>query len=444
MTRRCLPPCLLAIALMLCPAASHAGQDVLDESYWSEPAHGLKLRPPAGATMREHLADGGLAAFVHPAGYRISVYIHDAPQGLDFKLIKEQAALQFGYVVQASGLLDMEVELPPRSRGTSIVAAAEDADGRSTIRWAQVFIAIGETNFAVIQLNATDLSFEEGLEALRQVVQSVDFMDQAALVRARKQQVQAGEAWLAQVEENGVPALPAEQWFRVVHQGQDIGYQRIQVETDAEQRKAQALEPGTMIRVQTRIARDGRIVDTLESVYESQDRELEVWELTATIRKTIDGQERTSTWVVTGFRTGDQIHVTRDEPAAVGDIRDRRASPVKPKTQRWPKPPEGYISQVDLLRLTPVWPTLTQRVSFYAYEPETGVLAERMIAKGTDADGTHILIRPAPHSRIQTWHYDDQGRLKRRVGASGIEFVATTADQIRLLWDAQPPRRRGR
>jgi len=429
------------------PAArcAAAEADVLSDKVWSEPAHGLQLRPPAGSESVEHLADGGLVAFVHPAGYRITVYIHDAPDGLDFKLIKDQAELQFGYVAQASVLLDMKVELPARTRGTSIVAAARDADGRSTIRWAQAFIGIGETHFAAIQLDASDVSFEAGFEALQQCVKSIQFMDQAALVRVRKQQVQEGQRWLEEVRKAGLPPMPEERWFRVVNQGQDIGYQRIQTETDPETLKAQSLEPGTMIRVQTRIAKDGRVVDTLESYYESNDRGLEVWEITTTIRRTVNGQERNSTWVVTGFRTGNQIQVVRDAPAAVGDVGDRDAKSVKHKTQRWPKPPQGYISQVDLFRLTNAWPTLEQRVSFYAYESETGVLAERMIGKGTGPDGTHhISVRATPHALVQTWHYDERGRLLRRVGAKGTQYVASTPEQVRLIWDVPAPKRRGR
>lgn len=264
----------------------------------------------------------------------------------------------------------------------------------------------------------------------------------------RATRLEAGSLWLAARRKQPPPRSDGVRWFRVVEAGRDIGYFRQQRITDTEALTRRRLEPGTLYVRQGRIADAGRVFDTEATFYESADRRLEIWELTTTLRKKRpDGKEQTATWVTTGFRTENLIQVTRDEPAELGDAHDLAANPLPPKTSRWPMPPVGYLSQVDLLELADVWPTLDTEVIFYAYDPASGDLTQRTYRAIDRPDGARVVqMHPTPTAPATSLHYDHDGSLRRYQLPTGRQWIATTAAQIGLIWDVQPnlPRRRDR
>ncbi len=415
-------------------AAPQANDDLLTDQWWDEPSHGLRLRVPADIRQFTHTSDGSLVQFVHRDGFRISVSITRSEQALDLKAMKALAIDQFSFAYPSWTQVNENIAAPPRMRGAGIILAAVD-DQKKSLIWGQVYILIDDYNFITLQLNAETAAYEQAVKTLEQLIGSLHLMNPMALNEKRAAHIKAGVAWRQKLAEQPVQQAPAEQWFRIVEKGQDVGWEWVRIITDPEALKAEGLEPGTVIKVQTQVAVGDRIFDTAHNVYESTDKDLEIWEVATTLRRTVNGVERTATWSDTGFRTDAAIRVTRDEPAKAGATSTRVANPITDQQKQWPKPPVGYVSQVDLHRLAHAWHTIDGEASFYAYDVNSGSLAQRHYTVTQTPEGqTAVYIRPTPNSPLQRIIYDQKGQLRQREMSDGRVFIATTADQIARIW----------
>jgi hypothetical protein len=415
-----------------------ADDALLADRWWSEPAHGLRLRPPAVAEQYDHTSDGALVTFRQPGGLRLAVFIRKAESGINLKELREAAFDRFAFAYPSAVYINPKLTPPDRTRWAATMLAAEDQEGRD-FRWGQVFIVIDDTHFAILEMEVSREDFDAALETLNAVLRSVSFMDRMELRQKRADQMLVGQAWLNETRERlkgEGHEPPTEQWFRVIEEGEDIGYRRVQFITDPSALKAEKLEPGLAVKEQMRVAAGGRVFDVAVSAYQSADRSFEMWEARTTLRKRNAGGQRTATWADTGFRTDEGIQATRQAPAELGAAQEQRANPAVPETTRWPTPPVAYLAQADLYRLLPHWHTLPEDACFYSYDLNSGNLAQRLISVSPGEDGgTIVTIRPTPSSGLQRLTYDAQGNLRRHEMADGRVFIPTTAEQIAALWD---------
>jgi len=420
------------------PATGADDAALLAERWWSEPAHGLKLRPPAGAERFDHTSDGALVTFLQPGGMRLAVFIREDESGINLKELREAAFDRFAFAYPSAVYINPKLTPPDRTRWAATMLAAQDHQGRD-FRWGQVFIVIDDTHFVIFEMEVSRDDFDAALETLNAVLRSVSFMDRMALRKLRADQMLVGQAWLSETRkrldaEGQEP--PAELWFRVVEEGEDVGYRRVRFITDPEALQAEKLEPGLAVKEQMRVAAGGRVFDVAISAYQSADRTFEMWEARTTQRKPDAGGQRTATWADTGFRTDQGIQSTRDAPAELGAMQDPRAKPGVPKTTRWPTPPIAYLAQAQLYRFLPHWHSLPEDACFYSYDLNTGDLAQRLISVSAAEDGGKVVtIRPTPSSGRQRLTYDAQGNLRRHEMADGRLFIPTTAEQIAALWN---------
>ncbi len=427
---------LACLGLLALAPTSHAQDKLLEDQWWSEPAHGLMLHPPVGAERIDNTADGALAVFKHPAGYRLSVFIYTDEMAIDFKHLKNRAFDKFSYAFPTSSVLQTVISPPPRKKGAAVMVAAEDDDGKP-FRWGQVFIGIDDFTFAVIQLDANPDAYDQAVATIEQMLASLKIMDLGELRNLRAEQMLIGQTWLNEIVKGETQVtVPREMWFRVIEKGEDIGYRRVRFVTDEAELKGDNLGPGVAVKDQMRLVANRRVFDVAINAYKADAEAFEAWEARTTLRKQMAGTERTATWVDTGFRTGDTLQTTRDKPSQWGAVQDNAAQPGVPKTSRWPTPPVAYLAQTDLYRFLPFWHTLPQDACFYSYDINTGELAQRLISVNEQADGGKLVtVRPTPSSGLQRLEYDAEGNLRRHVMADGRIFIPTTADQIAVLWN---------
>lgn len=430
---------LMAVVTLAVPAAANenaADDRLLADQWWDEPAHGLRLRPPAHAERMDHTTDGALASFLAPGGLRLAVFIKEAEDGYNLAKLREAAFDHFAFAYPSAVYINPKITPPPRMRWAATMIAAKDQEGRD-LRWGQVFLVIDDGHFAIIEMQTSRDGFDHAMQTLNAVLRSVSLMKPLELRQMRADQMLIGQQWLAEkrkqvIDEPG----QAERWYRVVEDGEDVGYRRVQVITDPQALRAEKLDPGIAVKEQTRIGAGGRVFDIALSAYESGDRTFEMWEARTTLRKQQNaGTVRTATWADTGFRTDRDIQVTRDAPADMGAVQDPRANPGVPESSRWRRPPVAYLAQIELHLLTPHWHTLPEDACFYAYDVNSGDLAQRLVSV---SDGEHggklVTIRPTPASGRQRLTYDENGKLVRHEMADGRTFIPTTPEQIAALW----------
>ncbi|MEX0653200.1 MAG: hypothetical protein WD534_17110 [Phycisphaeraceae bacterium] len=461
---------MLLLGVLTVPA--WADDALLAEERWRETAFGLSLRPPAEARTIEQTADRALVTFLVGESMSIRLYFRQTQKAVTLEEVHERAAEQFVSLFPAAAIVQdevAEVRIGQR-RGARWYFIVPSEEGE----WVagQAFMMIDPYTVAMFQYESDSHSYEQSREMFEAVLESVELMSPQDLDAQRTALVEAGDAWLAQVSQAQMAAvLPERQWLRLLQDGRDVGYQRI------ESGPAEQLgEAGLEVRIQSHtLAGENHAYDSESQLFVADDVPIELWSLVTTLRPLQDRgglqpsreqpnrsrrpvqpggvtdspiealaehwrqrprvagpqQSPEQGWADTGLRSHERITVSQEGPTEIDN-------------KEWSVPPKAYLSQLAVQALPALLVEqarageVAKPMAFYAYHPNAGRLMLRTVrTEPADAGGWRVYDRPAPDRAEQTYRYDDRGRLIERRTGDGRVFKPATAEEIRTRWQGR-------
>ncbi|MEZ6189721.1 MAG: hypothetical protein R3C45_00340 [Phycisphaerales bacterium] len=399
-------------------------------SRWIEHAYGMSLTAPEGSSWFEQTDDGALVKFVTPEQAKISIYIRESEADLTLNGVKNKALSEFVFIYPS--VVTLEQDLEPVTvagrEGLGLYVLVPD-EKRGSWVFGQVYTLIDPNTVAIYQLDCDATDFEESLKTFRAMIGTVKFEDPAELDRERTLRIDAGRAWLDSLNQEKIKAaLTDEQWLRITQGDKDVGYMRIRQTHEDEY-----VTPGTSITVNSRIVDGDNTYDTEGKFFESDDRQIESWNITTTLRTPQNTatqphappQPAVQNWHQEGFRNAKTIQVSQDSPSNI-------------KQYSWDVPPFPYLSQVDLHVLPALLPRdKPTELAFYSFLQNSQKLSLRTFRIEPLPGGSYrVFDRPAPDRVEQVATYSPAGRLIERRMPDGRTYLATTPQELKRIWGA--------
>lgn len=456
---------------------------------WSESSYGVSLIPPPEATQIE----GPTVRWSDPRGFAIGFEIvhSEAPVGL--QQVASSALVQMGFAPGSPRLLGpdgepsdtppvperlgdrpalkMYFEMDEQADSDALVKLGIEQKGRSDWFYGQAIIMLEPHAAVVIKLFATLDAADAGRDAFDAVLASVKVPLGEDLNAIREVRVQAGEAWLKNVTPGALRAvLPEEQWYRLIHDGRDVGHLHLRCSAAPDDLRRFGYEPpGLFVLLERRERLDGLALDTRTELYLHDGGRREMWNTKTTLR-TGDAEKvgkpprpglptrseaQTITWAETGIR-GDQmvrgrnvnaITVVNEAPPAsrvVNQIEAHERFVGKPvdndlrgrvKTAEWVAPDRAYLSQIHVWVLGALLPAEPAVYCFSAYHPDSGRPGLRTVEVQPQPDGTLVVLdRPTSRTSPIRHVYDAQRNLIESVTPQGITIRPTTPSELAEAW----------
>ncbi len=410
--------------------------DVLAREAWSDPTYGLTLRPPLSSKLERETADDAVLRITGEDGWQILLFIKKSTEDLSLQQVLESAVGQLASLERMR--LTQQKDVHPKNREGVVIYFK--VDNRKAKPWVlgEAFMQIDPRTVAMLQLKVDQDKFERMQPIFEAVFRSVDMRDRAKLEEERKAMLKRGTEWLKKVDlKKRAAALIDEQLFRIVRDGQDIGYMKMTQGQD----KAMKM-PGLRVTLQARIQMGDRATDSQSEFFLSEDGKEEIWSIKMTAHplrpdlkgatrptgRTLDGKPLapppdTISWAETGIRSGNNVTVSRQGPEGIED-------------NKWLSPEEGYVSQVDLYLLGALLPRKEKaEMGYYAYYPAAGKITfrtERLVPR-TDG-GLEVYSRPSPDEPEQMSRYGDNGRLLERTLENDTRLIPVGKAELAAIW----------
>lgn len=439
--------------LAAAPAAPQPGQELLSADRWSEQSIGLSLRPPLGARLETTTGDEAVLRITGENRYQITVSIKRIQQNVAF-LTLQQSVLKDVLNAQPSAEVKRQKEIQLELGEAAALYFVIPPQGKQKQPWAlgQALVQVDSRTIVLLRLDTLAQQLDEVAPILEAMLHSLRIEDPKALAEKRKQQSEAGNRWHKAVTmDQRRSALIPEQWFRVLQDGKDVGWMRVDqyaitaqdLKGGNDKRKltSPVTQPGIAVRIQARVLVGANAVDSLSEFYLSDDQASEIWSIRTTMRSKNEGTSAAAapgkdakgkqlapqaiTATETGVRTGDEINI-------------RRETPEDSSNQRYQLPRENegyYVPQLDLHLLGQIIPRQAGEVGFYAYFPGAAKMSFRTETFSVDGEGNLMIrSRPTPSQGEQISKYDRAGRLLERTLPGGQQLIPTTPQKLGQLW----------
>ncbi|MCC7407333.1 MAG: hypothetical protein IT442_04630 [Phycisphaeraceae bacterium] len=433
---------------------------ILAEERWQEQAHGLSLRPPLGAKLQQSNSADALVVIAGPDGYSIELYYRQIKPGeqiapyvtsdadnprssqlntvssdtvqLDIQAVEQMALHQVSTAHPDAVQIDRGKFTVGDDPGSLLYFRLVNQD-RSPWVLGHAYLLLDPQTFVMLRMLAPETKFKQVRPVFEAVARSIAVEDPALRDRIRKQQVQQGADWMQSVTPDRIAkSLLPEQWFRMLHDGKDVGYLRIN------QRPGKRLSfDGVEVQIQSRVEIDRQTIDTLSTMFLSTARDYEDWSTKTTVRPltppaapkgNAPPAPESISAAETGVRTKGGITVTRQNVTGTNKY-------------TWDVPPEGYLPQV----LVHLMPALLPRdkpatMGFYAYYPASGEITYRTVeVQPTGKGGIQLVSQPSPSVRNESAEFDAAGRLLKRDMPEGGTVIPATRQQIAAIWKGKLP-----
>lgn len=469
-----------------------AGARADEPARWSEFSYGVSLVPPPDAVR----AEGSTTRWIDPRGFLIGFEIvtSEAPVGL--QQVAASALVQMGFAPGTPRLLGpdgepgdqppmperlgdrpalkMYFEMDAKNDSQALVKLGIDQQIKSDWFYGQAIIMLEPHAAVVIKLYANLDAADAGREAFEAVLASLHIPLGDELNEMREARVEAGEAWLNNVTIGALRAvLPEERWYRIVHDGKDVGHLHLRSSSNPDDlRRFDYEPPGLFVLLERREHLDGWVLDTRTELYLHDEGRREMWSTKTTLRSDdadnpagrgnsarpglpTRAQSQAITWAETGVRGDQQVHgrdinaitVINEAPPhseVVNQIESherfvgkRVKSDVRGRvrTSEWVAPDRGYLSQIHVWALGSLLPAEPAVYCFSAYHPGSAKPGLRTVEVQPRADGK-LVVLDRPNSRTSpTRHvYDSERKLIESVTPQGVAIRPTTPSELAEIW----------
>ncbi|MEO0587593.1 MAG: hypothetical protein AAF078_08130, partial [Planctomycetota bacterium] len=409
------------------PAAA-APAAAAERAQWFEPSFGLSLLPPPGATEAQQTNDGALVTFLMPDDVRIAVHLQEGNEAVKLAEARNIAIGQFKFSFPSALPIEAATrDIKPAGRPTLRVDfLVPRIDGRAEWATTLILTKLDPSRVLIFQLDLPTAAlkprytrlFEDMLESV--AITPLDLLDER-----RVELVREADQWLGALDFDAVwNRLPSDAWFRLIRNGEDVGFQRFTFGRDN-----QMGIDGLTLHVRSRELRPQALFTTEAQFFLSANRDEELW--------TVD------TWVelvdpvaqpmlppvthteLTGVDSGGFVTVTLETP-------NGRERPM-----RWQRPPVGYVSQLESnvlpLVLLDGRPFLAQSYAFHG--PSRKITLRSEFIEQLDGGHFAMVTRASPQTGWRRYLFNQDGRLRQIELADGAILVPSTAEQVRQLHD---------
>jgi hypothetical protein len=354
-------------------------------------------------------------------------------------------------------------------------------------------VRLDPTTVALWQVLAPLSQDQTAEQALRQLVESIALMPHDELDRWREQRLSASLDWLKQNDREALVQRSAgDAWFRLLEDGQDVGFVQRQVITDLAEILRQKLVPdvrdGGYIVVERTVLpprRPGeRPIEHVFKAYVNATGRGEVWTLNVTayppgnpgssngqplLANPNDSSQRAAVWTQTGTRDARDITVLAEQPPDPDAVREitraeqfrgeRRRRPIEgrfteqfwviPDPQELPASPDQpyaqkmkvdpaqvYLNQADLFTLPRHLPNdQPGEFAFYAFDAGSQTMGLRSYTVTPLPDGQYrINERPTTKRAVVSTTYDANGQIVEECLPNGQRLVPAAHEQIIAIW----------
>lgn len=419
---------LCATAVLTTQVTAQIDRGAQGPSRWAEHAYGMSLNAPPGATWIEQTDDGARVKFITKDPSTISIYVRQANAELNLPAVKTKAIREFGFIYPSVVTLAQDskpVTIAGR-KGLGLFLLVPDDKGGDWV-FAQVYTLIDPKTLAIYQLDCDVKDFDVALKSFQAMLDGVVFADPTELDRKRTERINRGRAWLETIDRGRVKsAVLDEQWLRITQLGKDVGYMRIRQHDEADH-----VPPGTSVSVRSHILEGPNTYDTEAKFFEADDRTVEFWTITTTLRIPQSGahnpdappQPDIQNWRQTGLRDGDAMEVSQESPTSI-------------KKLPWKVPPYPYLSQVNMYILPALLPhDEPTELAFYSFHQNSRKLSLRTLRIEPLPGGSYrVYDRPTPDRTEQIATYSPTGRLIERRMNDGRVYLATTPQELKRIW----------
>ncbi len=419
---------LIACIFITQPALAQIDSGEQGRSRWQEHAYGMSLTAPPDAAWIEQVDDGASIKFITQERATISVFIRQSQNELILDAVKTKATNEFSFAYPSAVTMvqDQQPITVAERKSLGLFLLVPDEKQGNWV-FGQVYVQIDPKTIAVYQLECNADVFDSSFKTFQTMLNSVTFADPAELDRERTERINNAKTWLDSINKDKIKgALIAEQWLRITQNGKDVGYMRIRQHDEAEH-----VPPGTSVAVRSHIVDGPNTYDTEASFFESDDRVVEFWTITTTMRipqRVIHGTNTTpetvtQNWRQTGLRNADGMEVQQETPTSI-------------KKLPWKIPPYPYMSQVNMYILPALLPhDKPTELAFYSFHQTSHKLSLRTLRIEPLPGGSYrVFDRPTPDRTEQVATFSPTGRLIERRMTDGRTYLATTPQELRRIW----------
>ncbi|WP_432800352.1 hypothetical protein [Poriferisphaera sp. WC338] len=429
----------MSVALpTLCRAADDiptAKENDTFDGRWVESSYGFTVLPPVDTQKVNNTSDGALVKFFTD-DYSISIDVIQSKQAISLVEIAGTSFNQFSFAYPTSHLAaSEEFSLPNQLKGIHQYVFVPEKEKDNWVM-GETFVQIDPLTFGMISMECKADAFEQVKPIYEAVCNSASLKSYIELDNQRKVLIERGKKVSNSITNDNLrDFMIPEQWFRILSDGQDIGFAYMQQYIDNIMGKE-----GIAIKISASIKFGGNQISTQQSFFESNDSMYEMWSIVKTERdpsksiatKRGDGQieklPAKSSSAMTGIRTGNLLNVTAEKDGSV----TKRDYKVQMNT---------YLSQVRAQLIpTLLVPNKEDAFSFYKFDTGKQSLTLHKIVSYPSSEhrGAYwVEVYPTLDASPNKFLYDEEGRISKQILPIGITLVPTTQAELKVIQSKQ-------
>lgn len=472
----------------------------LDESRWSELRYGLSIREPKDAKRDFDTPQGDAVRWALPERTRIrlsfarGVYetvdangrVVRLPAKVDLlkkQLSDELKASVAGQVINTRA--DQVIEVGELVGIINYYVIKPAKPGAQPFLKGVALLQLDELSVAVLRIECTPDQVVPATSTFECMAQSIRVQTVSEVNERINGWIQNSEQLLADLtQQDRLDAMRPDALYRVLEQGEDIGYlrvwQRYQDKAFYQQRKAQDKAdggdgrlggvyrfetPGNAVVIQSHYKGNGATIDRLFEAIDADASNSGYWQIKTTMGFAKQPKKRNrfaGTWVETGVRgtlniagkPTDHLQITREgtPPRHMVDFllqrekdperklrypsADPRAAPAGNMVEKkFAVPRRAFLSVVDAELMPALLPREAKTYAFGAYDPERFKIDIRtMRVEPTSNDGKRVYLRPVIDQSPQVLTFDRNNNLVSWTYPDGRELRKTTRQELARVW----------
>ncbi|MEX2673633.1 MAG: hypothetical protein WD294_16155 [Phycisphaeraceae bacterium] len=389
----------------------------LAEDRWLDNEYGVSLRLPVGVRTVRRTGDSyQLRAADEEDMFAMGVVVKQSRRELRMTDVMAQAKTQVAGVHRTTELLE-EYAMEVGGVDIGVVMFRLPDTEQDDAFFGQALVQIDPSTFAIIEISSSWGDADVVRPTFEAMIKTLELQGIDDLEEQRRKELERTQTWRRDLGITALhDALVEEQLFRIVEDGNDIGYMRMLQEQTEQNGKS-----GITVRVQSRVMISTFNIDSQAIFFASDDDTTELWEVRTTQRpQRGNGEEQTT--VETGIRTGADIVVSHDRP-------------LGSKRKELTRPPMGYVPLAETWVLPQVLPNdRPGTYGFYSYNPNEGGVTYRTEQVSPLLDGYTINSRLTPGGPELKATFDADRTMREKQLGPDRKLIPTTAQHINQLW----------
>ena len=415
--------------------SQQATSPLLTNERWEDQCYGFSILTPANTQVINNTSDGSIVKFMAKNQYNLSVDIIKSDRATELAPIAIRSKDQFLFAYPSAVEFEKKDELFRINHTIPALRQYLYVNDKIKGNWilGQTFIQIDPVTFALIDIEFKANIFNTIEPLYKAVCDSVQLRTPEELDIPREKLINNGKSALENFNlEQACKILPKEQWFRVIRNGQDIGYTQ-----RTHKKSKQLLRDGVIFKYKSLVHLNDADITVKNSFFESFDNNVEIWTIEKwntnknenITAKTDQGKvvslPKTTKSTITGMRTYKNLKV-------IVETESRIQEPCE-----W-KIPEGmYISQLRQMLLPAFLPAdQPNGYSFYGFDTDTQELSIMSAYTMPDENAPNKFwaeFLPTLNASPMLSCYSTDHATLRTEEPNGIILVPTTPQELKKI-----------